>query len=54
MPQKAGRKCAIAFLVTGLGFLVMPAIGIVMICLDCTIGIYIAYRNYKRVLALYE
>ena len=48
------RKCAIAFLVTGLGFLVMPAIGIVMICLDCTIGIYIAYRNYKRVLALYE
>lgn len=54
MPQKAGRKCAIAFLVTGLGFLVMPAIGIAMICLDCTIGIYIAYRNYKRVLALYE
>ena len=48
------RKCAIAFLVTGLGFLVMPAIGTAMICLDCTIGIYIVYRNYKRFLALYK
>ena len=47
-------KCAMAFLVTGIGFLVMPVIGIVMLCFDCSVGIYMVYRNYKRFLDLYK
>lgn len=48
------KKCAVAFLVTGAGFLAMPFIGVIMICFDCTIGIYLVYRNYKRILFLYS
>ena len=48
------KKCAIAFLVTGIGFLVIPMIGVIMVCFDCTLGIYIVYRNYKRILDLYS
>lgn len=38
----------------GIGLLVMPMIGIIMVCFDCTFGIYIVLRNYKRILALYS
>lgn len=48
------KKCSIAFLVSGVGFLVMPIIGVIMICFDCTLGIYIVYRNYKKILTLYS
>ena len=48
------KKCAIAFLITGAGFVIYPIIGIVLICLDCTVGIYIVYRNYKKILKTYS
>ena len=48
------KKCAIAFLITGIGFFVMPIIGVVILCFDCTLGIYIVYRNYNRILNLYS
>lgn len=48
------KKCAIAFLVTGAGFMVYPVLGIVLICFECTIGIYIVYRNYKKILKTYS
>jgi len=48
------KKCSIAFLVTGIGFLIMPIFGAIMICFECTLGIYIVYRNYKRILSLYS
>lgn len=44
------KKYAIAFLVTGIGFLVVPVIGMIMLCLDCTLGIYMVYRKYKCIL----
>ena len=46
------KKCAIAFLITGAGFFTMPIVGVIMICFDCTVGIYLVYRNYKRILYL--
>ncbi|MBQ8230926.1 MAG: hypothetical protein IJZ34_03205 [Lachnospiraceae bacterium] len=48
------KKCAIAFLITGAGFFTMPIVGVIMICFDCTVGIYLVYRNYKRILYLYS
>lgn len=48
------KKCSIAFLITGIGFLIMPIIGIILLCFDCTIGIYFMYREYKRILNLYS
>lgn len=44
------RKCAIAFCISGIGFLIAPIAGVIMICFDCTIGIYIVYRRYKDIL----
>ena len=48
------KKCSIAFFIAGIGFLVMPVVGVIMICFDCTLGIYIVYRSYKRILSLYS
>ncbi len=48
------KRCAIAFLLSGIGFVVMPIIGLIMIGFDCTLGIWIVYRSYKRILGLYS
>lgn len=48
------KKCAIAFLITGIGFLLVPVIGVIMLCFDCTVGIYLVYRKYKKILGLYS
>lgn len=44
------KRCSIA----GIGFIVTPIVGVVLICLDCTLGIYIMYKNYKRILSSYS
>lgn len=44
------RKCAIAFLITGTGFVAVPFLGVVMLCLDCSLGIWLVYREYKKIL----
>lgn len=48
------QRCSVAFLITGIGFLVTPVAGGIMICLDCTLGIYLMYKDYKRILSLYS
>ncbi len=48
------KKCAIMFLVAGIGFIVYPAIGIILVCLNSTLGIYIMYRIYKKILHTYS
>ena len=48
------KRCAIAFLISGIGFIVSPYLGVAMICFDCTLGIYLVYRNYKRILGKYS
>lgn len=47
-------KCAIAFLITGIGFCVATPVGIILLCFDCTLGIYVVYRIYKKILAKYS
>lgn len=48
------KRCAIAFFISGIGFLILPFLGIIMVCFDCTLGIYLMYRNYKKILNLYS
>lgn len=48
------KKYSIAFLFAGIGFVVAPIIGVILICFDCTLGIYFLYKNYKRILSLYS
>ena len=48
------KNCAVAFCITGIGCLILPVIGIIMMGLDCTMGFYLVYRNYKKILQRYS
>lgn len=48
------KKCAAAFLIAGIGCLLLPVAGIIMVCLDCTAGLYLVYRSYKKILGKWE
>ncbi len=48
------QKCGMAFLITGLSFLVNVPIGVILLGADCTLGIYIVYRQYKKILSKYS
>lgn len=48
------KRCAIAFLISGIGYMIWPVLGIVMLVLDCTVGFYLVYRYYKRILDRYS
>ena len=51
---KLYKNCAIAFLLTGIGFVIAPVVGIALLCFDCTAGIYVVYRFYKNILEKYS
>ena len=42
--------CAFAFMLSGICCLISLGFGIVMLVLDCTAGVYLMYRSYKRIL----
>lgn len=48
------QKYAISFLISAIAFAVAPEVGIVLLCLNCTVGIYLLYRCYKKILARYS
>ena len=48
------KKCAIAFLLAGIGCMISMPVGVAMILFDCTIGIYLVYRSYKKSLKKYS
>lgn len=48
------KKCAIAFVLTGAGFLAWPILGVALLCFDCSLGIYLVYRCYKKILGKYS
>ena len=48
------QKCAIAFLITGLSFLANVPVGVILLGFDCSLGIYIVYRQYKKILSKYS
>ncbi len=48
------KKCALAFVITGILFFISIPLGTIAICFDCLPGIYIVYRIYKKVLNKYR
>ena len=48
------RKCAMAFVITGASCLTSIYVGAVLIGFDCTLGIYITWRVYKKILNKYS
>lgn len=44
------HKYGLSFLAAGVGFLLMPEIGTVVLFLDCSLGLYLVYRGYKKIL----
>lgn len=48
------KKCAIAFVAAGVGCLIHLILGIAIILLECTVGIYVVYKRYKVILRKYS
>jgi hypothetical protein len=48
------KRYGTIFAVTGIAFVLYSIAGIVLLCLDCTLGIYLVYRQYKRILKSYS
>ena len=48
------KKCAYALVLAGLGGLIHPMVGLVLLGLECTVGIWVVYRCYKKTLAKYS
>ena len=48
------KKCGIVFIISGLGWFISPVAGVVMICFDCTLGIWLVYKRYRKILDLYS
>ncbi|MBO5032377.1 MAG: hypothetical protein J6D08_10915 [Lachnospiraceae bacterium] len=47
-------KCSLAFVIVGILCLIHPAIGLIGIVFNCTIGVYMVWRLYKEILSRYE
>ena len=47
------RKYALAFVIAGVLFWIWPLGGIILIVADSTLGIFVLYRGYKRILNRY-
>lgn len=48
------KRCAIAFLIAGLGCLIYLLLGIILIVLECTVGIFVVYKRYKKIFNKYS
>lgn len=48
------KRYAAAFLAAGIGCLILPVAGIIIICLNCTAGLYLVYRSYRKILRQYS
>lgn len=46
-------KCVLAFVICGILFLVWPVLGCAVVVFCATIGIYIVWRLYQKILAKY-
>lgn len=51
---KLYRKCALAFVVMGLLLFVNTYLGMIVLVFNCTLGVYIVWRAYKKILGKYS
>lgn len=47
-------KCGIVFVISGICCMFSLTAGLILVCLAGTVGIYIAYRSYKKILNEYS
>lgn len=47
-------KCGIAFLINAVVFFIYTFAGIVLLIVECTVGIYVVWRIYKKILEEYS
>ncbi len=47
-------RYAIAFLLTGVSWFIHPIVGGILLGLDCTLGIVVVWKAYKKILARYS
>lgn len=48
------RKYALSWVIAAVLFLVHPLVGVTLCMLCCTVGIYLVYRAYKKILNRYS
>ena len=48
------KKYAVAFFLAALAAVVHPLAGVAIMVLDCTLGIFLVYRTYKKILDKYS
>jgi len=48
------KVCAAAFAAAGLCCLLHMALGVIAIILECTVGLYLVYQKYKKILGRYS
>lgn len=48
------KKCGWVFVATGGVIAFLPVVGTVLLILECTLGIYVVWRFYKKILAKYS
>lgn len=51
--SKLYTKCALTFVLTGIVCIIHVWTGTLCILLECTVGIYLAWKVYKRILSKY-
>jgi len=51
---KLYRKYALALFGMGIAFFLTPYLGVAVLVFNCTLGIYIVYRAYKKILGKYS
>lgn len=45
---------AVAYVLAAVGFLFHPIAGVAVLVADCTVGIFLVYRAYKKILSKYS
>lgn len=48
------KKCAYALVLAGGVCLIHPMAGLVLLGVECTVGVWVVYRCYKKILAKYS
>ena len=48
------RKCAWVILATSLVCLLSAGVGVVLLCAECIVGVYIVYTQYNKILKKYS
>lgn len=46
-------NCSLAFVITGVVCLLFFGVGMILILLECTVGIYVVWKLYKKILIKY-